>query len=263
MPKQLFHHLVVENEVKNASDKLMQEAKKTFEARTKFEGMVKNYRPYEETDLEGKNFTNDPVEPVKVELVTTVPEKLKYVMKYLVKLLDFEATKDCTNVTAKADLVVQGEVVAQDLPATLLLSLEKRLREARKLFEAVPTLDLSKKWESTGETDRYKHGPITSYKKEKRIVPVLLAPATEKHPAQVKESSKDVVIGEFETTHFTGAVHPRLKAEWLERIDLIVEACKTARMEANEAALVKQDIGSKLFAFVHAADDQIKADLNK
>jgi hypothetical protein len=261
MSKQLFHHLVIENEVRKEADAMIQEAKKGFLDRTKYEGLTKNYQPSEEEDPAGKTTRNDPIEPQRVELVTTVPEKLDYVKKYLVKLLDFEATKDCTNVKAKADLVVNGEVMATDLPATLLLQLEKRLREVRNLYVTVPTLDLSKKWEPTGEEDQYKYGPLKTYKKEKRIVPILMAAATDKHPAQVKESTKDVVIGEFETTHFTGAVHPRLKAEWLGRIDTLIEACKTARMEANEAELMKSDVGSKLFSFIHADDVQLKSDL--
>ena len=261
MAKQLFHHLVIETEVRNEANNMIQEARKGFVDRSKYEGLVKNYQPKEEEDVAGKKSMTEPLQSTRNELVTTVQDKLDYVKKYIIKLLDFEATKDCTNVAAKADLVVNGVTIGKDLPATLLLGLEKRLREVRNLYAAVPTLDLSKKWEPTGEKNQYKHGPIQTYRKEKRIVPILLAAATDKHPAQVKESTKDVVIGEFETTYFTGAVHPRLKAEWLERIDILLEAAKIARMEANEAHLVKSDIGSKLFKFVHSADEQVKQEL--
>jgi len=254
MSKKLFHHLVIENEVRNEVEKMIQEAKKGFLDRSKYEGQIKNYQPKEDD--------GEPMEAVQVELVTTVQDKLDYINKYIIKLLDFEAVKDCTNVQAKADLVIDGVTIGVGLPATLLLQLEKRLREVRAVYVVVPTLDLSIKWDHTGEKNQYKHGPVITYRKEKKIIPIILAPATDKHPAQVKESSKDMVIGEFKLTKFTGAVHPRLKAEWLGRIDKLIEACKVARMVANEAGLVGSDVGLKLFDFVHAGDEAVARELN-
>ena len=253
MAKKLFHHLVIENEVRNEAEKMIQEAKKGFLDRSKYEGQVKKYQPKEEG--------GEPMEDVRVELVTTVQDKLDYINKYIIKLLDFEAVKDCTNVKAKADLVIDGVTIGEGLPATLLLQLEKRLREVRAVYAVVPTLDLSVKWEPTGEKNRYKHGPVVTYRKEKKIIPIIMSPATKEHPALVKESSKDIVIGEFELTKFTGAVHPRLKAEWLGRIDRLIEACKVARMEANEADLVRSDVGSKLFGLIHAGDLAVDKEL--
>ena len=254
MAKKLFHHLVIENEVRNEAEKMVQEAKKGFLDRSKYEGRIKNYQSKEDG--------GEPMEAVRVELVTTVQDKLDYINKYVIKLLDFEAVKDCTNVQAKADLVIDGVTIGVGLPATLLLQLEKRLREVRAVYAVVPTLDLSIKWDPSGEKNQYKHGPVITYRKEKKIIPIILAPATDKHPAQVKESSKDFVIGEFELTKFTGAVHPRLKAEWLGRIDRLIEACKVARMEANDVDLVRSDVGSKLFDFVHAGDEAVARELN-
>jgi hypothetical protein len=251
MSKKLFHHLVYENEVRNEYKNMLAEAKKGFAERSKYEGMTRNYQPNEED--------GDPIAPDRKELVTTVQDKLDYLKKYIVKLLDYEAVKDCTNAdaNAKADLVVDGVVIGENLPATLLLQLEKRLREIRDVYASAPTLDLSKEWKNTGEKYRYKLGPITTYKSEKKVVPVVLYEATKEHPAQVKESTKDLVVGTYETMYFTGAIHPRLKSEWLERLDILIESCKVARTEANEVDLVKSNIGTKLLEFVHKNDSSV------
>ena len=40
MAKKLFHHLVIENEVRNEAEKMIQEAKKGFLDRSKYEGQI-------------------------------------------------------------------------------------------------------------------------------------------------------------------------------------------------------------------------------
>ena len=51
--------------------------------------------------------------------------------------------------------------------------------------------------------------PEVTTKQEKIISPVVLYEATDKHPAQIKEISKDIVVGSFTKTVSSGAITSR------------------------------------------------------
>jgi hypothetical protein len=83
-------------------------------------------------------------------------------------------------------------------------------------------------------------------KTEKIMVPVVLAPATDKHPAQVKESTKDSVVGTFSTVKRSGAVTAVAKSEAIKNVDELLVAIKKARMRANETTVVNDKFASAL-----------------
>lgn len=85
--------------------------------------------------------------------------------------------------------MLDGNVVAADVPVDFLLDLEKAIPRWRAMFAAMPTLDPSRKWEKDRPGVWKSDSPKTS-QTEKVMYPVELSPATEKHPAQVKEASK-------------------------------------------------------------------------
>ena len=127
------------------------------------------------------------------------------------------------------------------------------MQEVREYYDAVPTLDTAKRWEKVeGTTDQFRHGPIKQYRTAKQTKGVVLYPHTEKHPAQVKEVTEDVTIGTFETTTYSGAIHPGDKAALLGRIDKMIVAVKEARMKANEQDLESVKVGKSIFDYIHS-----------
>ena len=67
--------------------------------------------------------------------------RLKYFAEEASRLYDVIASKDATNQTAKADVILpDGTVLITGVSATTLLSLESKLQEARSVIEATPTL---------------------------------------------------------------------------------------------------------------------------
>lgn len=78
------------------------------------------------------------------------------------------------------------------------------------------------------------------------MIPVILAPATDKHPAQVKESTRDNVVGSFTLVKRSGAVTAVQKSEAIKQIDAILVAVKQARMRANETEVIQMKIGAEI-----------------
>jgi hypothetical protein len=117
-----------------------------------------------------------------------------------------------------------------------LMGLENRLAELRRLIQTAPTLDASVKWildQSQGEGVWVSAAAEEGVKTEKRMFPVILSPATDKHPAQVKEASKDEVVGLFSTRKFTGALTTIQKANTLTLMDDLIAEVKKSRIRAN------------------------------
>lgn len=239
------HQLVItEPDKRGAYEKIRSETLRVFKGGDLFKGLEKTYTP--------KIVDGDPLPGDKKEIVTTVPQRLEWTEKVVTDLLDFEATRDNTNMFAKADLEVDGVVLVKDIPCTTLLSLEKRLREIRDYYDAIPTLDLSQIWTLiNGRTDVYSHGPVEQYRYVKQTKGVVLSQATEKHPAQVKEVTDDVMVGTYKSMHFSGESHPGEKANSLGRIDRLIEAVKRARMKANEVEVKDMKIGKAIFNYIH------------
>jgi hypothetical protein len=169
--------------------------------------------------------------------------------------MDAFLQKERTNQNAKADIVIGDVVVASDVPATALLGLEKRLKEIRQVYEAIPTLQQGIAWEECPELGEgiYKATrPEIRTKTEKQMIPVVLYEATKEHPANVKEVVKDIVVGHFTEEKRSGMVTSAQKSMWLARIDELIQAVKRARKRANNEEVFKVEIGQKLMSFIHS-----------
>lgn len=244
MAQKQYQLVSVEPEKKDAYQKIVAETLKVFKGGDLFKAFEKTYKP--------KNNDGEPLPPNSKQMVTTVPEKLAYTELTVAAMLDYEISRDKTNQKAAADIVVDGIVLAKAVPVITLIALEKRLKEIRNYYNAIPTLDLSQKWEpAKGYKDRHQVGPFVTYRSEKKTEAVILAAATDKHQAQVKEVVREVQIGEYSETQQSGELHPGEKAELLGRIDTLIENVKKARTKANEVEVEEGKIGKQLFDFIH------------
>lgn len=69
-------------------------------------------------------------------MVTTVFDKLIYNAASNVRAIDSYYQKEATNQEARADIIIDETTLAMSVPATVLLGLETRLAELRKVYEA-------------------------------------------------------------------------------------------------------------------------------
>src|SRR3990170_1819353 len=186
---------------------------------------------------------------VEKPVTTTVHATLDYLFALFAHAEDLQYQKNLTNQRASGTVMWKGVPFLADLPIDQLLGLEARLAEIRLLFLAMPTIDASKTWKPAPQIGNHiweiEHPEIKT-KTDKRIVPVLLHPATPEHPANVQAVSKDVIVGHFKDIHRSGAVTAQQKADAIMRIDELSEEVKKARQRANEAEVMAGTIGMQV-----------------
>jgi hypothetical protein len=185
---------------------------------------------------------------------TSVADKLQHVANVVTKHYDTALVKEAGNQSAIADLVVNGEILATNLPATFLLGLESRLQLLRRVYITLPTLDPSLDWEAdatAGENVWRAEVPV-SFRTEKVPQHKVVVPATEEHPAQVHGWTEDVKVARIEVTKFSGMITSARKAVLLSRLDTLIGAVKQARQRANLAEVTQLKVGEVLFAFINA-----------
>lgn len=186
-------------------------------------------------------------------VTTTVPDTLAYALMVFGNSEDLQYQKNATNRIAVASVMWKGQVLLADMPVDQLLGLEARLGKIRELYETMPTLAGSKEWrkdESVGKNVWVAVHPEINTKTEKVMTPVVMAPATDKHPAQVQAVTKDVTVGTVRTVMRSGACTTNQKANALALIDALLVEVKQARMRANETEIVKGSVAAPLVALL-------------
>ncbi len=172
-----------------------------------------------------------PAEYRKVQF--TAEDQLTQFVQALRGLMDVTATKDLANTRAKATVRVGDTVIIEDAPPTLLLSLEKQLTDLRTFVAALPVLDPATEWTFNPEAGAYAARPVGTTRTEKERRATIVAPATDKHQAQVDIVNVDVIVGTWNTVRYSGYMAGDRVKELLDRVDRLLLAVKYAREEAN------------------------------
>jgi|GEM_PF-2282148 len=244
----LHEGLSIHKDRSGVAKKILDEARATFKGASHFAGFVKITEFYDE---EQQKFNG--IEEKKVD--ETVPGKLDYVNGHIRALLDLDYQIECANQTAKADLEIDGVVVAEAVPVGFLLTLENKFKEYRAMVEMVPTQAPGIVWErdSAQSSEGYIHKSSRdqiSYITRKLPVYTVVVQPTPQHPAQVKESHDDVRVAKVTTTHYTAAISPAQKSDMLGRIDTVIQAAKRARQRANDVEISEERIATPLLNFI-------------
>lgn len=195
-----------------------------------------------------------PLTEEKAELTSTVPKELAWIGGYFKTVINVDSQINEANTKARADLTLDdGTVLAANVPAIMLLELEKRLKLFQEVVAVAPTLDPAKGFKEDKDTgaDIFKARDITTESSVKDQVPLELAKATDKHPAQVQLVSKDVPVGTRLKQEWSSMITVARKAELLERCEVLIRAVKQARSRANDQAVEPETkIGAALIDFI-------------
>lgn len=202
-------------------------------------------KTYQKRDEDGDDH---PPERQRVQL--SAPELLRQAGRLLSELFDVTAAKDWANTRARADVVVAGEVLLEQVPATFLLFLEKQLTDLRTFVSAIPALDPAEDWTLDPVTNLWRTEPTQTTRTKKVQRPIVLYPATAEHPAQTQLISEDVVVGTWVLTKQSGALPEPRKQQLLERIETLARAVKFARETANAVEAPEQSVGGKVFEYL-------------
>jgi hypothetical protein len=180
-----------------------------------------------------------PVTEEQSDIQTTVPSEIAWLKDFVCKAMDAEFQVSLANTMAVADVELEdGTVILKAVPATALLELEKRMTELHAFANAIPTLDPAKGF--AADSDRkniYKAREVNKTRTKKIQRPLVMAPATEQHPAQVQLITEDVAIGRIQEQEWSGLITPASKADIISRIEDLSRAIKKARSRANDQVI--------------------------
>ena len=234
----LHELLAVEETVVSAAEKLIAETNEKFNKHSEFfSGGVRTLSRLKDSP---EDKAIEAAQRRVKELPTDVPDTLSYIFPYINKALDVKLAKHLTNQKAVADIEMDGVAVMKAVPVDFLLDLEKTIPRWRAMYSAMPTLDPSRKWASE-RTGVWKSDAPATAQTEKIMYPVVMSPATEQHPAQVKEATRDIVVGTFQQIDLSGAATTQQKADVLALCDRLLAAVKQARMRANSVEQVNSN----------------------
>lgn len=235
--------LAVERNIKNTTMQVMTKLHHDVQKPELLNGFNKTYRAKDEG---GEQFP-----PESKRVMLRAPEVIDALKESLAKLFDITAVKDATNTMAKANVVVDGKAILQDVPTTTLLFLEKQLDDLRTFIVKLPVLDPAEEWTWNDGQNLYCTKPVQTIKTKKVEKVVQLAPPTKEHPEQAQIRPEDQTVGYWDTIKYSGALPATKVKQFLTKVEALREAVKIAREEANSiTALTDKKIGSDILKFV-------------
>lgn len=242
MSKKLNQVLAVEKGVKVRTYSALTEMHKAAQVAALFQGFSKTYTPLAED--------GHPQAPQTQKVQKNAEEMFAEAQKSLVDLFDITATKDWGNQLAKADIVVDGQVLLKDVPATYLLFLDKQLSDLRTLIGSTTELDGSVDWSKDPSTGLFKSQAIQTSTSQKVQKALVLHPPTDKHPAQTQLITEDQVVGHWFKVNHSGALPTPRKKELVGRVQKLLDSVKIALEDANSTRVEDQKTGDAVLGFI-------------
>lgn len=228
---------------KGEAEKAVNELVKLLQKEQLFSGRERVYRPLDEV-----NGQRLPPESQKVQqraelLIAQASEKWT-------ELWDLVLTQDTGNQAARADVVVDGQVVLSAVPVTTLLFLDKQLAEVENFVSKLPTPDPAEEWTHDPNTGLLRSPVSESLRTTKEPTVLVKYEATDKHPAQTETYMKDVPAGYWRQVQYTGSIQADRKNAILARLKKLQDAVKLAREQANLLDVERKKAGAALLSFV-------------
>lgn len=251
MLMKLHHVLAVESGTKNKTADVLTAIYKAFQKPDLFNGHAKSFTPRSE-NVDSNLYESLPDDRKNVQ--HSVSASIKTIQEKQSELFDLAFKKDVTNCLAKADVVVDGNVILKDVPVTYLLWLGHQLDDLHSEAKKIPTLDPAERWTFDSQQNLWATQATKQIRTKKVEVPLTLAPATDKHPAQVKTIVEDVRTGDWSTIKYSSAMPVDQKDAILARVEKLQNAVKEAKETANgtDVPAGLPSIGKAFFDFVLA-----------
>jgi hypothetical protein len=238
--------IAIEKGTKSETQRVITESYHLLQKEALLNGLSRSYKPRDE---DGDQL---PDENQRVQV--KVLDETKKFSAALTKLFDITHTKDVANCKAKANVEVDGKILLTDVPVTTLLFLEKQLVDLHTYIKKLPVLNPAEEWKFDATSNVYRTEPFKTTKTKKVLRNHVKAKATDKHPEQVDVFTEDLVIGDYSSTKFSGALPSKTVTEMLCRVESLQRAVKFAREEANSIVVDEQRCGQKIFDFVFSSN---------
>lgn len=235
--------IAIEKGIKSRTYSEFGELHKAAQKQELFNGFSKTYQK--------KNEESEDLPAENKRVQYTVNDVLRNGARILTELFDVTARKDYTNCAAKADVKVDEVVIIKAAPVSYLLFLEKQLTDLRTFAGALPVLDNAENWDLDPNSGLFKTDPIQTHRTKKIVRPIVLYNATPEHPAQTQLVTEDILAGYWNQVKQSGAMPAPDKAALLNRIEILLQAVKQAREEANGLdEVATPEVGEAVFNFL-------------
>lgn len=241
----LHQILAVEAGIRNQADRDLTAAHHGLKHPDMQKGLFRSYQPNDEV-------MGEKLPPERTELQCRVTDVIKETVRIFEKKYDVVATRDYANMSARADVVLNdGKKLMENVPAIYLLWLEKQLNDLHTFVTQLPVLPADTEWEWSDAQRCWKNKhEIKTTRTNKVPYALQLAPATDKHPAQVVKETKDEIVGYYTTMKYSGAMPASQIKAMKERVEELQKAVKLAREKANQIDVVDQKVGGTLMKYV-------------
>jgi hypothetical protein len=234
--------IAITNGKKSQTEKTITKIYQSLEKTDLFSGVDRIYRPIDDEGIK---------RPAEKKLVQeTVDKSLDLFKTSMIDMINFVATMDIGNCSAKANIVVDGKIVAEAVPATHLIFLDKKLTDIHTFMTKLPTLDASEKWSWNSNIGCYSAEPRETTSTGKVFQHKVLYEATKEHPAQIEKFTIDQIVGYWTTVAMSGNIAVDDKKRLIENTRKLHDAVKIALEEANSIEVTVSNIGEKVFNFI-------------
>lgn len=244
----LHELLAVESNLRGQAEATRKDLLNTFEKKKHhFSEVIVTFKS-------SKEGTPDKIEN-QLGLQSTIYKELDWIGEKIAAAIDSCHQIDIANTQARADVILEnGVLLLNNVPATSLLQLEKRIKEVQELVANIPTLDPAKGFEP--DKDRgagiFRARDVEKPRTEKQFEFIVMQPPTDKHPAQIKELMVDKPIGVILAQEWSSLITVAEKGDMLDRVEALLRAIKKARSRANEQDIDVKDnrIAEKLLNYI-------------
>lgn len=235
--------------VKTKAGRQRDEIYKALQRVGSYLGHTRTYRTYDE-DTNNRDQRFDPGQ----RLLSVVATQLDDLGDAMVPWWDNEATMTWGNCSghAVADVVLDGQVFLEAVPAPYLLFLEKQLVDLHTMFAKIPVLAGEYEWQRTAaeQPGVWRSEPRRENATKKILRSMTKYEATKEHPAQTETYYEDTPVGEWTKILYSGAVPPDRLRVLLERVVTLHTAVIAARQEANILQVEAQHPGRPIFDYL-------------
>jgi hypothetical protein len=232
----LHEILAVEQDLKGNAERARTTTLESFRSKqTHYTGLRRTFRPFAVDENAVDDQAAERLE-AETRLAKTVAGELESALAIVAEAMTVGFQIDEANTRAKADIVVDGETIAADMPATFLLQLERRLREIRSVIREAPIFDPVRPWTADPDADRphvLRAEPVTTIRKGRARKYNVMVEATKEHPAQVDVVEVEEPVGEIRSYEWTGKLSIAKKTALVDQVDKLIAAVKQARSRAN------------------------------
>lgn len=252
MATKLHQVIAIERGVAAESERELSALKKVIAVGGDQDPLTGTERVYETAVDGGEQFP-----PVSRRVQATVPDLLELTKTSLVRLFDVKYTREFANTFARADVVLDGDVLLTDVPAGYLLFLETQIAALVKdLVDKLPQLNPATVWDDDDALPRgvRRAAPKRTHRAERVNQVQVLSPNQvidgKPFPGNFRPYETEKIVGYWTEVRTSGQLPAREVQEMHRRGMKLLEAVRFAREQANTADVEDKQAGEKVLGYL-------------